>query len=118
MWNISVMYALSFSTTLHMEMKTQKNATPDSCWLRFICSISALRCSKWRCCLVTMNADSLYSAEDSEMLETFKQMGPLLNWDRYGRPDDDRDNKKAKKNKQEDEQQDGEDSDEKSSECW
>ena len=37
------------------------------------------------------------SAEDSEMLETFKQMSPLLRVDRYERPEEDRDTKKLKK---------------------
>jgi len=36
------------------------------------------------------------TAEDSEMLETFKQMSPLLKMDRYDRPEGDRSQKKHK----------------------
>jgi len=45
-----------------------------------------------------METNAEYTAEDSEMLETFRQMGPLLAQERYARPDVARENKKHKPN--------------------
>ena len=43
-----------------------------------------------------MATETQLAAEDTEMLETFKYLGPLLTMEKYERPDGARENKKAK----------------------
>jgi hypothetical protein len=49
-----------------------------------------------------MDTPSQLSTEDSEMLETFRHLSPLLEMERFERSDAARDVKKAKKDKEKD----------------
>jgi len=81
-----------------MDMKMHRKWLIGQSWLRYIFSISALWSCKSHCSFKTMELSPQLTAEDAEMLETFKQMGPLLAQERYARPDAARENKKHKPN--------------------
>lgn len=66
-------------------------------WLRSIFSTSALFYIRFAfCSRAHMELEPQLTQEDSEMLEAFKHLGPLL-MSRYERPDDAREQKKMKK---------------------
>ena len=72
--------------------------TPGDCWLRFISSISVRWCfSSSTCCAVIMETAPTLSKEDTEMLDIFKHLSPLLKKEKYPRPEGDRDTKKVKR---------------------
>ena len=77
-------------------MKHPRNCLPDLSWLRSIYSTSARWSCNWQSSSETMEYNPQLTAEDSEMLETFKQMSPLLKMERYDRPEGDRSHKKHK----------------------
>ena len=81
-----------------MAMKMHRNSLTDQSWLRFTCSTSALLPYKLHCFFKIMDYSPHFTAEDSAMLETFKQMGSLLTQERYARPDVARESKKHKPN--------------------
>jgi len=91
------MHVCRFTTIQPLARKQTQKGLTDLFWLKFTCNISAQSSCNLLFFCKTMDATVEYTAEDSEMLETFKLMGPLLKMDCYERPEDDRGHKKAKK---------------------
>ncbi|CAL1139387.1 unnamed protein product [Cladocopium goreaui] len=74
----------------------RENANDFHCDIS-ISNISVQLCCSSRFCFKIMDAGTAFTAEDSEMLETFKMMGPLFKQERYERPEDGRESKKIRK---------------------